>query len=35
LFPAVATLVISLFIEPIIAAVEAQYYPLLPKLRQN
>jgi CysZ protein len=30
LFPAVATLVISLFIEQIIAAVEAQYYPLLP-----
>ena len=30
LFPAVATLMISLFIERIITAVEAQYYPHLP-----
>jgi CysZ protein len=30
LFPAVATLVLSLFIERIIAAVETQYYPFLP-----
>jgi uncharacterized protein involved in cysteine biosynthesis len=30
LFPAVATLVISLFIDQIITAVETQYYPLLP-----
>jgi uncharacterized protein involved in cysteine biosynthesis len=30
LFPAVATLVMSLFIERIITAVETQYYPLLP-----
>jgi CysZ protein len=30
LFPAVATLMISLFIEQVIAAVEMQYYPLLP-----
>lgn len=30
LFPAVATLMISLFIERIMTAVETQYYPLLP-----
>jgi CysZ protein len=30
LFPAVATLVISLFIDRIITAVETQYYPFLP-----
>jgi CysZ protein len=30
LFPAVATLVISLFMERIITAVETQYYPFLP-----
>jgi CysZ protein len=30
LFPAVATLVLGLFIERIITAVETQYYPLLP-----
>jgi CysZ protein len=30
LFPAVATLVISLFIDRIITAVESQYYPYLP-----
>lgn len=30
LFPAVATLVLSLFIERIISAVETQYYPRLP-----
>jgi CysZ protein len=30
LFPAVATLVLSLFIDRIVTAVERQYYPLLP-----
>ena len=30
LFPAVATLVLSLFLEQIIAAAEMQYYPFLP-----
>jgi CysZ protein len=30
LFPAVATFVLSLFIEHIVTAVERQYYPLLP-----
>jgi uncharacterized protein involved in cysteine biosynthesis len=30
LYPAVATLVLSLFVERIIAAVESQYYPHLP-----
>ena len=30
LFPAVATLVLSLFVEQIIVAVETQYYPFLP-----
>lgn len=33
LFPAVATVVLSLFIEPILTAVEKQYYPLLPMPR--
>jgi CysZ protein len=33
LFPAVATVVLSLFIEPIVTAVERQYYPLLPAPR--
>jgi CysZ protein len=33
LFPAVVTLVISLFIDRIITAVETQYYPHLPALR--
>jgi CysZ protein len=33
LFPAVATVVLSLFIEHIVTAVEKQYYPLLPALR--
>jgi CysZ protein len=33
LFPAVVTLVISLFIDRIVTAVETQYYPHLPALR--